>query len=255
MSKLIEIDFDEVEEDKSIKFNTFIHPDNLTNEEYHNIEGISASGLKQAYKDPKLYIKKSKLMRLYSPALDMGTATHEALLEPKKFDISNYKLTKSNLEKLEVMINNGHIMFDYITTKTQNEMSLFVKDNGFIRKVRVDAYDENLGVIYDVKTTRYNSPNKFIKDAYELGYHLQAAFYIDTLRMAGVKADYFAFLCVPSESPCEPFAVQITNRFIEDGRSAYTEVIENINNYKRSNNSVFFRQMDLPKWRLEQLGA
>ena len=87
-----------------------------------------------------------------------------------------------------------------------------------------------------------------------MGYHLQASFYLDTFRAAGLKADYFAFLVIPSESPCEPFAVQISDRFIEDGREIYTEVVENIINYKKSNESVFFKLMDLPVWRLKAKG-
>ena len=249
---MIEIDFDEAPKDKPISFNKFIPPSKLKNEDYHNLEGISASGLKQAWKDPKLYAKRKLLKRLPSPALDIGTAVHEALLEPELFSYSKYNLTPANLEKLQIMINNGKLMFDYITRHTLNEQSLLVQDEGFIRRVRVDAYDKTMGAIYDVKTTRYNSPTMFIKDAYELGYHIQAAFYIDTLRLAGYKADYFAFLVVPSESPCEPFAVQITDRFIEDGREIYTEVIENILNYKQTNESVYFKMMDLPNWRLKQ---
>lgn len=231
----------------------FIPPEELSNEEYHRIDGISASGLKQAWKDPKLYFLRDRLMRIPSPALTMGTALHEAVLEPDSFDIDNYKLTPLNKTKLEIMINNAKLMFDFLD-KTKNEQSLILEDEGFARKVRVDAYDEKMGVIYDVKTTRYNSPTKFIKDAYEYGYHLQAAFYIDTVRMAGYKADYFAFLCVPSDSPCEPFAVQITDEFIEDGRELYSEVLQNILDYKKSNNGVYFRLMDLPRWRKEQKG-
>lgn len=249
---MLELDF----EDKKIVQGgiKFIPPDVLSNEEYHKIEGISASGLKQAWKDPKLYFLKHKLKRIPSPALTMGTALHEALLEPDKFDINNYQLTPANKTKLEVMQNNGKVMFDYILQNTKNEMSLIVEDEGFTRKVRVDAYDEANGIIYDVKTTRYNSPSKFIYDAYEYGYHLQSAFYIDTLKLAGYKAEAFAFLVVPNESPCEPFAVQITDRFIEDGREIYTEVVQNILEYKSSNKEVFFRMMDLPRWRLEQKG-
>ena len=184
----------------TIPFNTMI--EGMSNDGYHSFKAISASGLKQAYKDPKLYANKDKLMRLPSPALDMGTATHESLLEPDDFRIDSYKLTPANVTKLEIMINNGKVMFDSILSNTLNENSLFFKDNGFIRKVRVDAYDPEKGILYDVKTTRYNSKSKFIKDAYDLGYHLQAAFYLDTLKLAGYKADYFAFLVIPSESPC-----------------------------------------------------
>ena len=251
-------EFDEVEEVEEIEtfpfpFNEFIPASKLTNEEYHAINAISASGVKTAWKDPKLYALKGNLKRLDSPALEMGTALHEAVLEPEKFDILNYELTPANIKKLEIMNHNGRLMFDYILSKTKNEESLFVKDDGFIRKVRVDSYDPKKGVIYDVKTTRYNSPQKFMKDAFELGYHLQAAFYLDTLRMAGFKADYFAFLCIPSESPCEPFAVQITDTFIEDGINTYLEIVENIKNYKESNENVFFKVMDLPYWRLKQI--
>ena len=249
---MIELDFDETPKNSLIPFNKFISPDDLSNEDYHSLDGISASGLKQAWKDPKLYAKRKLLKRLPSPALDIGTAVHEALLEPDKFSLSSYNFTPANFEKVQIMINNAKVMFEYITKNTLNEQSLLVQDEGFVRKVRVDAYDKNLGAIFDIKTTRYNSPSMFIKDAYELGYHLQAAWYIDTLRLAGFKANYFAFLVVPSESPCEPFAVQITDRFIEDGREIYTEVIENILNYKQTNESVYFKMMDLPNWRLKQ---
>ena len=242
------------EQDFPYPMGKLIAPEFISNEEYHKVEGISASGLKMAYKDPKLYDLRGLLKRVPSPALDIGTAIHEALLEPEKFDINNYNLTKANIEKLEIMIHNGKLMFDYITSETMNEMSLFVQDEGFIRKVRADAYDAEKGIIYDVKSTRYNSPSKFMNDAFDLGYHLQSSFYLDSFRLAGLKADYFAFLVIPSESPCEPFAVQITDRFVEDGRGTYTEVIENIIAYDQSRKSVYFKVMDLPTWRLKQLG-
>ena len=240
---MLELDFDE-----KVRL---IPPSELSNEEYHKIEGISASGLKQAWKDPKLYFKKDRLKRIPSPALTMGTTLHEALLEPDKFYIGNYDLTPQYRTKLEVMINNAKVMFEYILKNTINEHSLFVSDEGFTRKVRVDAYDER-GIVYDLKTTRYNSVSKFMRDFYEFGYHLQAAFYLDTLRMAGYKADFFAFLVVPSENPCEPFALQVSDRFIEDGRATYTEVLQNMLNYKGE--EVYFRVIDLPQWRINQLG-
>ena len=75
----------------------------------------------------------------------------------------------------------------------------------------------------------------------------------DLLKLAGYKADYFAFLVIPSESPCEPFAVQVTDRFIEDGRAIYGEVVDNIMNYDKSRDSVYFHTIDLPQWRIKQL--
>ncbi len=249
---MLELDF----KDKQIVQDgiNFISSDALSNEEYHKLYALSASGIKMAHKDPKLLAKKDLLMRLPSPALDMGTAVHEALLEPDKFDINKYSLTPANVTKLKVMINNGKVMFDYILKSTKNEVSLIIEDEGFTRKVRVDAYDEARGIVYDVKTTRYNSKSKFIRDAYDLDYHLQSAFYLDTLRLAGYKADYFAFLVIPSENPCEPFALQVSDRFVEDGRGIYSEIVENILSYDKTKEEVFFDVIDLPIWRLKQLG-
>ena len=235
-------------------FGKLIPPSELSNAEYHKSVGISASGLKTASKDVKLYFKKHLLKRLDSTALDIGTCVHEALLEPEKFNWINYNFTPKDKEKVEILINNGKVMFDYILKNTLNEHSLFVQDDGFVRKIRADAYDAVNGIIYDVKTTRYNSKEQFIRDAYDLKYHYQASFYIDTFRMAGFKADYFAFLVIPSESPCEPFAVSIDDLLLEDGRSGYTEVLANIQNYNKSNEAVFFHSMTIPQWRMKQLG-
>lgn len=234
--------------------NKLIPPSEITNAEYHKAKGISASGLKTASKDVKLYFKKHLLKRLDSVALDIGTAVHEALLEPDKFNLINYNFTPKDKEKVEILINNGKVMFDYILKNTLNEHSLFVQDDGFIRKVRADAYDEKNGIIFDVKTTRYNSKEQFIRDAYDLKYHYQASYYIDTFRMARLKADYFAFLVIPSESPSEPFAVTIDDLLLEDGRSGYTETLANIQNYNKTNEAVFFHTMTIPQWRMKQLG-
>lgn len=234
--------------------NQLIPPSELSNEQYHKSKGISASGLKTASKDVKLYFKKHLLKRMPSTALDIGTAVHEALLESHKFDWINYNFATKDKEKTEILINNGKVMFDYILKDTLNEHSLFVQDDGFIRKVRVDAYDPINGIIYDVKTTRYNSKQKFINDSYDLKYHVQASFYIDTFKMAGLKADYFAFLAIPSESPCEPFAVTIDDLLLEDGREEYTEILQNIQNYNKTNEAVYFHNMSMPLWRQKQKG-
>lgn len=237
-----------------MKLNKLIPPSELTNEEYHKARGISASGIKTAKKDVKLYFKKYLLKKLPSVALGIGTAVHEALLEPDEFSWNNYNFRDSDKEKAEIMINNGKVMFDYILKDTINEHSLILNDNGITKKVRADAYDPVNGVIYDVKTTRYNSKQKFINDAYDLDYGIQASFYIDCFRQAGLKADYFAFLVIPSESPCEPFALTVDDLLIEDGREQYSEILQNIQHYNKTNEAVYFHTMSMPTWKLKQKG-
>jgi len=226
----------------------------MTNEEYHAHPGISASGLKLMLKSYKLYKLRQQMKRVESPALTMGTLLHERLLE-NKYRIP--MLTDANIEKLDVMTHNGRLMFDYILKHTVNEVSVIIEDEayGITRKVRVDAYDKANGIIYDLKTTRYNDPRKFEADAYRLGYHIQAAWYIDTMRLAGFEVKAFGFLVVPSESPNEPFAYQVTPDLIEDGRAVYAELIDGYLEFEKSeSDAVTFLTMDLPMWRREQLG-
>ena len=234
-------------------FNKLIPPRELSNERYHSLAGISSSGLKDARTDPKLYFKRDKLMSMPSPALELGSAVHKGLLEPETYNEDKFNLTPLGAQKARIMINNGKVMFDRYLRDTLNEYSLFVRDDSLIRRVRMDAYDKANGIIYDVKTSKCTDKFSFKDEAYRLNYHLQAAFYTDTLKLAGFKADFFVFFVIPNESPCKPFAFYATQRFIEDGRAAYTEVLEHIKAYK-GGEDVLFNELDLPRWRLEQLG-
>ena len=234
-------------------FNKLISPRELSNEKYHSLAGISSSGLKDARTDPKLYFKRDKLMSMPSPALELGSAVHKGLLEPETYNEDKFDLTPLGAQKARIMINNGKVMFDKYLRDTLNEYSLFVRDDSLIRRVRMDAYDKANGIIYDVKTSKCTDKFSFKDEAYRLNYHLQAAFYTDTLKLAGFKADFFVFFVIPNESPCKPFAFYAKQRFIEDGRAEYTEVLENIKAYK-GGEDVLFNELDLPRWRLEQLG-
>ena len=234
-------------------FNKLIPPRELSNEKYHSLAGISSSGLKDARTDPKLYFKRDKLMSMPSPALELGSAVHKGLLEPETYNEDKFDLTPLGAQKARIMINNGKVMFDKYLRDTLNEYSLFVRDDSLIRRVRMDAYDKANGIIYDVKTSKCTDKFSFKDEAYRLNYHLQAAFYTDTLKLAGFKADFFVFFVIPNESPCKPFAFYAKQRFIEDGRAEYTEVLENIKAYK-GGEDVLFNELDLPRWRLEQLG-
>lgn len=253
---MLEVDFDETPVNKNTRLKDGRHTD-LNNATYHKMQGISASGIKKALQEPQIYLKKHLLTQSHSPALEMGTALHEALLEPDKFHISNYDLEPAKQKTLKHMINNGKVIFDYILKNTANEHSFIYYDEVLeeTRKVRPDAYDEAKGIVYDVKSTRYNDPDKFAKDAYRLGYHVQASFYLDTLKALGFRANHFAFLVVPSETPYEPFAFEVGEELLEDGRAIYSELLDTIYNMKKAGDyTVRFRRLELPTWRRKQLG-
>jgi len=224
--------------------------DYLSNEEYHKIEALSASGLKMMAKSFRLYYLKHALLRTYSPALDMGTALHEAVLEPERFDIDNYpEITAAQSNSLRCMINNTNVMFGYILNHTENEASFLCEDKELEvkRKIRVDAYDRAKGIVYDLKSTRHGTPKQFEREAYELGYHIQAAWNLDTLKFMGLPAKHFAFLVTPSISPFEPYAYVVTKELLEEGRAQYAFLINGYNDFlKTDQKEATFMEMGLP---------
>jgi len=222
----------------------------LENEDYHKLPAISASNIKMMKISKKLYDVKDMLMRKESPSMDIGTALHEYLLERDKFKLSKYNLTQSQIEALNCMLNNGRVMFDDVLEDSEREVSFMAFDEviNMYRKIRCDAYNEKLGIVFDVKTTKATTPRQFKNDAYNLGYHIQAAFYIDTLKMLGYNAKYFTFLVVPNQSPFIPYALNCSQDFLEHGRAQYSEIIYDYLEYKKSGSPIDFGILDLPDY-------
>ena len=86
-------------------------------------------------------------------------------------------------------------------------------------KARLDAWGED-ALIVDVKTTTDASPSGFARSAYDLGYHLQAAWYVDGLEaLTGWKASFY-FVAVEKDSRLVTVH-HATHDFLQRGREAY----------------------------------
>jgi len=96
------------------------------------------------------------------------------------------------------------------------------KETGVLCKARIDK-TRNLGKIVDLKTTRDASARPFMRSIIDYGYHRQAAFYLD-----GSLGKRFTFVVVESS---DPFGVQVydlSDEFIELGRSSYQSALKHI---------------------------
>jgi len=205
----------------------------MSNEEYRKIDAISASDLKEMNESIDRFVKKDKLIRPESTAMDVGTALHEALLEPDKFKFSNYRLKPKDAQALRAMINNAKAVFGKALSFCETEQSFIAFDDVFARKCRVDAIDKRgYSIVYDVKTSRYGNIKDFHRfDIVGRGYDIQAAWYLDVLNMAGFPAEHFIFLVVQNQAPYNVFAVEIHNSIIEKGRAKYSEILNRYLDY------------------------
>lgn len=95
-------------------------------------------------------------------------------------------------------------------------------------KARLDAigYHGLDPFIVDLKTTTDASPAGFARKAWDLGYHLQAAWYVDALaEIRGCEAPSFYFVAVEKDSGLVSVH-QATDAFIDAGREAYRKAMD-----------------------------
>jgi len=194
----------------------------ISEAEYHADPRISRS---QVW---KMLTRSAAHARVPTPAttaMEIGTATHAALLEPFEFDKRFEKGPSSRRgnawkEKYEEALAQGKTLLteaDYLTVQKMTEAvlksttassllqsntavkeatSFFTDSTGLECKARFDILDETDDLIIDLKTTSNASADAFSKSCGLYGYHLQAAWY-----MAAYPAKQFLFIVVEKEEP------------------------------------------------------
>jgi hypothetical protein len=192
-----------------------------------------------------------------SDALDFGTAFHSLLLENKreyveqpetyvntkglvkpwtmqsnsckawvKSQNGNTVLTKQEIANLEGMVSavKEEEELKPLLAGGDSELSIFVKNKGRSLKIRVDLLPKESPVVIDFKKTRDARPEKFIKQAYEYGYFIKCAMYLDVLKMAGIDRQSFWLVAVEDKEPYNVFTAKLENipvGFLDAGRHQY----------------------------------
>lgn len=215
---MIELNLDEVGD---------THVVDMTNEEYHSRPELSASQIKQILSNPHLYATGFKQPQ--SDAMALGSAIHSLVLEPHKFNDEFAVLPELNLRTNEGKA--AKLLFEsqiggktvlkadqyetaqnaslsiirskiaYLLQNGAVEESYFSNLDGIDVRVRPDYYREDIGVVFDVKTTQDASADGFTKAVANFMYYVQAAFYLKTLQSLGKKAERFVFVAVETKAP------------------------------------------------------
>lgn len=223
-----------------------------SNDIYHSHDSISASGLKTIHKKSVYHLINQKFKE--TPAMALGTAVHQAILEPHDFhDIYHViekidKRTKAGKEEYQKQIDlaNGKIIIDddiheiiksilgdfrqndlaQKYCKGEIELSHYTQYEGIDVRVRPDVINHVSDFITDVKTCQDNSPQAFKRDVYNWGYHLQAAFYMD---MCGINN--FRFIACTTKYPYTVEVYTLDEKDIEFGRMAYKNAFKQWKKY------------------------
>lgn len=247
----------------------------ISNDEYHaGRSHLSSSVLKTALTDPRKYYSKYVLNEIqvekYQSAFDFGTYIHAIILEPEtlerdfafwygarkagrewdqfeydnqgKIIISKSQMTKADLmikgfSETEIEVDGKSIFAPDLFTGGIAEQSYFTTLYDMPVKTRTDYIVGT--TIRDVKTTSSDvtTPAKARKVAYDLGYDLSAALYVDVVKDLTGK-DHTFELCFLSKQDYKCSVYKCSEELISGGRQKYIKAIETIKKWRET--GVYF---------------
>jgi exodeoxyribonuclease VIII len=119
----------------------------------------------------------------------------------------------------------------------ESELSIFAEIKGCKVKARLDTLPTS-GPILDFKSTTNAEPSKFVRQAWDNAYFLQAALYLDVLALCGDKRREFWFVAIEKTYPYASSILKLTDgpvSFIEMGRRQYRDALSKIAEAKATN--------------------
>lgn len=216
---------------------------------YLTANGVSKSSLDLIHRSPAIYDYAQYNKREPTASMEKGSLVHTLVLQPNYFkdtytilpaDIKQKRGAKyeefiadnkdkiiitnsmfTNALKIAEAVSSNPMATCILDSSTAIEESVFCEDfAGVMRKCRPDIVSN--GVIYDLKTTKDSSEEAFAATARKYRYHVQAAYYMDVCRDAGVDVIDFGFIVVSTEEPhqCTVFH-KLNDEAIEEGRAEY----------------------------------
>lgn len=182
-----------------------------------------------------------------SPAKRFGTFCHRALFEPEtlegsyyvKPDDMNFATKEGKKWKEEhqgkpiiyaeeeralhgiVKSIHSHPTASRLLKNAVFEQSLFVQDEGFMRKCRPDILPNSGNVLPDLKTCLSAHPDAFSKAIANYGYYRKAAAYLHNCKAIGREFKFFAFIAVEKEPPYACAVYTLDPEAVEFGRKLY----------------------------------
>ena len=244
------------EERKQVNYG--IHID-IPASEYHAHAAASASKLKKLWQSTPAHLKADTEAFEPSAAMIMGTLAHSLILEPetplpgivvqpdeyepgkkwtraakvckeweadqkaKGLMVLRADEWKDALGMAEAVA--WHPLAHDLLVDGKPEVSLCAHDNanGLDIKARIDFLPNSGSAIVDVKTTIDASERGFMRRAYDLGYHIQAALYLDLWNalMPTEPRTEFYFIAVENGKPYAVNVFKASQEFLSKGREDY----------------------------------
>lgn len=257
-----------------------IHP-NLPRPQYEAVDAMRQTLLKKGLKSMRYLKYAMEHPGQPSAAMQFGTLVHDVVLEPEKA-IGRYlsveqadgrtkagKEAKARQAELEAQgykpvpaddlaaalairqLVREHAECKTIMRDSHAEVAVFWTEplSGVRCKSLLDIYQPGM-CIADIKTCRDATPHGFARASAQFGYHIQAAFYIDSIAQHTGEVIPFAFIAVETEPPFDVVVYPAGDEFIEHGRSEYQRLLTTYAECQRTGvwPGIAGETLELPRW-------
>ena len=259
----------------------------LSFERYRSAAGVSKSMLDILAASTPMHLQAYVMsdQEPETPAQRFGTILHRALLEPDTytggFHVKPEKLTfttkagkawkdehadkpvitLAESKQIEAMVSAVHLhpFARRLLHGARPEQSLFVEDShGTLRKSRLDALTTG-NILPDIKTCETAALETFERSVSRYRYHVQAAYYLDNCKLAGLDKSVFFFICVEKSPPYAVRCLQLLDEVIGYGRMLYQRDLQLYRNCVEQDNwpgwEIAFTDCGLPAFEMRQLAA
>lgn len=247
--------------------------------DYHaDRESLSVSGAKVLLKAPALF-KWQQEHPPYKDVWEFGSAVHALVLKRGMEEIyvapfDDWKTRAAQAERKIARENRWspilpseweqacemeaalrrHSLAAQLLSEGKPEVSAYAIDEptGVIRRGRFDWLHPN--VIVDYKTAASAEPGAFAGSAAKVGYHMQAAWYLDLARDLGHPAEAFAFIAQEKEPPYLVTVVELDDAAIQRGRELNRQALERFRDCTESGiwpgyqADTTYARVSLPRW-------
>lgn len=261
----------------------------MTEEEYRQSPAVNKSTLWEIRKSPAHYkwAVDHQGEEEDTPAMKMGRAVHMSVLQPEEFaehyavgpDIGrNTKEGKATWavflaenERKEILTLSEYVQIINISKAVmegtpripwydaETEVPIFWDDprTGIRCKARVDAIiaERNRTRVIDLKTTNDASTDAFTRDAIRYGYHVQAAHYLNGVKVArpDLKNPEWWFVAVEKKPPYAVNVIKAGDDFIDAGQFKLMTLMDKLDECMRIDQYPGYGEnvMKTPAWVME----
>jgi exodeoxyribonuclease VIII len=262
-------------------------------EDYREAEGVSASDLKNLQRSPLYARMRSHTTTpaqewgtaVHTAILEPDTLDTRYRVDPEKPEVGGYpagwrntnaykeaKATllaepgvegvltasqRADLARIQDRVASNQIGRKMHDLPGVREASVLAWDDAsdLWRKCRPDWWIPAARMIVDVKTAQDHRPGAFARACHRYGYHLSAAYYLDTFELAGLEAEHFVFLVVSADAPYEVASYTLDDDSIEQGRHDYRAALAEwrdcVNAGQWPGGSDVIEEIRLPAWAID----